>query len=486
MNSTNKENEARGESPAAMRSPWRTQLSELFSLQADKADDLTIDESLRAGVVMRGTNLWLLIFAIFVASIGLNVNSTAVIIGAMLISPLMGPIMGVGYGIGIYDFALVRNALANLAVAVFISLCTSVLYFLLSPLTQAQSELLARTTPTIWDVLIALVGGLAGIVAVTRKEKSNVLPGVAIATALMPPLCTAGFGLANGNWAFFGGAFYLFTINCVFIALASALVVHGFHVKEKVFIDAKVAARVKTSVMLVTILTVVPSIFLAYRLVQDEVFKVRANQFVERNIASKRSYVTQVSIDPGSRLIEVTVIGDYLDTQRLAAIEGQLTSAGLPETKLEVRQQDDRQKVDVVSLKTSLLSDLYTKSQQVIEKKDQEILQLQKQVNAQQMTEEQMKSLPAELNALFPQITQIWLSHGIGWQQSTGAQPENVLLINLATTQGITPAERAKLDAWLAARLKGLRLKLVIASVPIATSEPASAPKVQANKKRIP
>ena len=297
--------------PAALGSSWRSRLSELFSLQGDKADDQVIDESLRAGVVMRGTNLWLLIFAIFVASIGLNVNSTAVIIGAMLISPLMGPIMGVGYGIGIFDFALVRTALANLAIAVFISLCTSVLYFLISPLTQAQSELLARTTPTIWDVLIALFGGMAGIVAATRKEKSNVLPGVAIATALMPPLCTAGFGLANGNWAFFGGAFYLFTINSVFIALASALVVHGYHVKEKVFIDAKVAARVKSLVMLVTILTVVPSVYLAYQLVQEEVFKVRAQQFIEQQIASKRSYVTQVNVDPSLRLIEVTVIGEY-------------------------------------------------------------------------------------------------------------------------------------------------------------------------------
>ena len=149
---------------------------------------------------MRGATPWILIFAIFVASVGLNVNSTAVIIGAMLISPLMGPIMGAGLGVAVYDFELVKRSLTNLGVATLISILVSALYFSLTPLQQTQSELLARTSPTIWDVLIALFGGLAGIVGITRKEKSNVIPGVAIATALMPPVCTAGFGIATGQW----------------------------------------------------------------------------------------------------------------------------------------------------------------------------------------------------------------------------------------------------------------------------------------------
>lgn len=152
---------------------------------------------LRGDVEMRGTNLWVLMFAIFIASIGLNVNSTAVIIGAMLISPLMGPITGIGYGAGILDLRLVREGLKNLGIATLIGLLTSAAYFSIRPLRSAQSELLARTSPTIWDVLIASFGGLAGIVAATRKHKSNVIPGVAIATALMPPLCTAGFARRN-------------------------------------------------------------------------------------------------------------------------------------------------------------------------------------------------------------------------------------------------------------------------------------------------
>ena len=185
-------------------------LADRFSLHEDSAHDEEIIESISRNVDFKGSNLWALIFAIFIASIGLNVNSTAVIIGAMLVSPLMGPIMGLGLGIGINDIELIRKALKNLLIAVIISVGVSAFYFFLTPLHTAQSELLSRTTPSIWDVFIALFGGLAGIVGGTRKEKNNVIPGVAIATALMPPLCTAGFGLAMGNWYYFLGAFYLF------------------------------------------------------------------------------------------------------------------------------------------------------------------------------------------------------------------------------------------------------------------------------------
>ena len=183
----------------------------------DRESEQVTVEAIREGIEFKGSTIWILIFAIFIASLGLNTNSTAVIIGAMLISPLMGPIMGIGLGLGINDFELIKKSFRNLAVATIFSVLTSTLYFLISPLNEARSELLARTSPTIYDVLIALFGGLAGIVAMATKQKGNVIPGVAIATALMPPLCTAGFGLANGNMHYFFGAFYLFFINSVFI-----------------------------------------------------------------------------------------------------------------------------------------------------------------------------------------------------------------------------------------------------------------------------
>jgi uncharacterized hydrophobic protein (TIGR00271 family) len=189
-----------------LMSAFRTGLIERFSLAADMGTYEEIDQQIKSSIELKGANAVTLILAIFIASVGLNVNSSAVIIGAMLVSPLMGPISGVGYGVAVYDFFLIRKSLLNLAVATGVSLITSTVYFSITPLTGEQSELLARTSPSVWDVVIAILGGLAGAIGSTRKEKSNVVPGVAIATALMPPLCTAGFGIASGNFEFFGGA----------------------------------------------------------------------------------------------------------------------------------------------------------------------------------------------------------------------------------------------------------------------------------------
>lgn len=262
-------------------------LAHRFSLFADKAEDGKIERRIRDGVELSGATPWILIFAIFVASIGLNVNSTAVIIGAMLISPLMGPIMGVGLGIAVYDFDLVKRALFNLGIATLISLVVSALYFSVSPLQEAQSELLARTTPNVWDVLIAFFGGLAGIVGVTRKDKSNVIPGVAIATALMPPVCTAGFGIATRQWSFVGGALYLYTINCVFIGLATAIGLRVLKLKRHRFANSAVERRVKLSLLVIALGTAVPSAYLAIDLVNDEVFKSNARKFVAQEFTMK-------------------------------------------------------------------------------------------------------------------------------------------------------------------------------------------------------
>ena len=194
-----------------------------FNLLHDKEDEQEVIEQVRGSIVFRGTNLWILIFAILIASLGLNVNSTAVIIGAMLVSPLMGPIIGMGLAVGISDFELLKQSLKNYGVATLISVVTATVYFFISPLSEAQSELLARTSPSLYDVLIAFCGGAAGVLALTCKSKGQVIPGVAIATALMPPLCTAGYGLATAQWSYFFGAFYLFFINTVFIATATFL-----------------------------------------------------------------------------------------------------------------------------------------------------------------------------------------------------------------------------------------------------------------------
>ncbi|MER2539681.1 MAG: TIGR00341 family protein [Azonexus sp.] len=309
-------------------------MRERFNLRDDKADDAEIESRIRESIELRGATPWILVFAIFVASVGLNVNSAAVIIGAMLISPLMGPIMGTGLGAAVFDFDLVKRSLINLGVATLISVIVSALYFWLSPLQQAQSELLARTTPTLWDVLIALFGGLAGVVGITRKEKSNVIPGVAIATALMPPACTVGFGIATGQWRFAGGAMYLYTINCVFIALATVVGIRAMGLKKHGFATAAIAKKTKSILLFLALVTALPSTYLAIQLVRDEVFRSNAQEFIRREFVFQSAQVVDSKIDPARRTIDVSLVGDPIGKDMLANIEAKLAGANLGGTKI--------------------------------------------------------------------------------------------------------------------------------------------------------
>ena len=255
-------------------------LKEYLDLRKDKDNELATVDSIRKGVEFKGANLWILIFAIFMASLGLNVNSTAVIIGAMLISPLMGPIMGVGLSVGLNDFELMKRSLKSFLITTLFSVTTATVFFLVSPVAEGQSELLARTSPTIYDVFIALMGGLAGVVALSTKEKGNVIPGVAIATALMPPLCTAGYGLATGNLIYFLGAFYLYFINSVFISLATFIGVRVMHFQRKEFVDKNREKKVRKYIVLIAVLTMCPAVYLTVGIIQDTFFESAANRFV--------------------------------------------------------------------------------------------------------------------------------------------------------------------------------------------------------------
>ena len=279
-------------------SAWLGEMREFlrgrFSLDEDKAQRDEVVASISKGVVFRGVNLWVLIFATMIASLGLNVNSAAVIIGAMLISPIMGPIMGIGLSLGINDFELLKKSLRNYALMFVVAIVTSTAYFLVSPLSSNSSELLARTVPTTYDVLIALFGGLAGIVAQTRQDRtSTVIPGVAIATALIPPLCTAGFGLATGQIRFFFGAFYLFFINSVFIALATYAMVRFLKYEKKAFIDKVRERNVKRLMMVITLVTFIPSVVIGFHMVRVSLFEAAADK-----------YVSQVFNFPHTRVIE--------------------------------------------------------------------------------------------------------------------------------------------------------------------------------------
>jgi len=290
--------------------------------------------SIERNVVFRGTNLLILVFAILIASVGLNVNSAAVIIGAMLISPLMGPIVGVGAGLGVLDLQLVRRSLKNLGFAVAASVFTSTFYFLLTPLDEAHSEILARTSPTIWDVLIALSGGFAGIIAAASKDRGNVVPGVAIATALMPPLCTAGYGLAHANWAFFAGAFYLFLINSVFIALATLATVRWLKYPARQHADPATARRIRTYVTTAVLITVVPSVYLAWRLVVQNTFSRRAQQFIAVEAQIPQNYLLDHQVDAQERRIQLTYMGAGLDSSVQALLQERLRVHDLEDAEL--------------------------------------------------------------------------------------------------------------------------------------------------------
>ena len=235
---------------------------EMFSIRKDVATREQIRESLISGGRVTGTNMCLLVLAILIASIGLNVNSTAVIIGAMLISPLMGTIHAFAYGTATSDSALSVRSVLGFAMQVLISLCASTLYFTISPLSDATSELLARTQPTIWDVLIAICGGVAGIIGVTRKEKSNVIPGVAIATALMPPLCTCGYSIANGNWLMLSGAAYLFLINAYFIFLSASVILVILRIPKTQELSSAAWQSMRRRMIIAAVIIVLPSIAL--------------------------------------------------------------------------------------------------------------------------------------------------------------------------------------------------------------------------------
>ena len=309
-----------------------------FRIADEKENFETVTDNIEKGIKFRGTNLWILIFAIFIASLGLNVNSTAVIIGAMLVSPLMGPIMGVGYGMAVNDLSLLKKSLYSYFFAAGVGLATSTIFFLISPINEAHSEILARTSPNIYDVLIALFGGLAGILATTSKLKGNVIPGVAIATALMPPLCTAGYGLATLQWPFFFGALYLYLINTVFIALATILTIRFLKFRYKISPKEDQEKKAKRIVWAIVIITFLPSVYFGYDMVQQNKFEQDANKFVEYEAIFPNDYLLNKVIDAKHNAITLTYGGQIIEEAEIENLRSKLPRYNLEDTKLTIQQ----------------------------------------------------------------------------------------------------------------------------------------------------
>ncbi|WP_258103219.1 TIGR00341 family protein [Marinoscillum sp. MHG1-6] len=446
---------------------FRQFMNERFNLHEDKERESTTINEIKKGVEFKGANLWILIFAIFIASIGLNVDSTAVIIGAMLISPLMGPIIGVGLGAGINDFELIKKAFKNLSVAVLASVLTSALYFWITPLHEAQNELLARTEPTLWDVLIAFFGGLAGIVAGSRKEKSNAIPGVAIATALMPPLCTAGYGLANGNWYFFIGAFYLFFINSVLISVATFLIVRALKYPKKKFESPAAERKVKSYILAFVLITIIPSVYLAYGVVRRTLFEQNARHFVSTEVAFEETYVInqEYAIQENKGIINLTLYGKPLTDEEIKELEGRMKNYKLGEAELVIRQgyEEDRSEETKeefermsASLKLDILNDLYSQSEEQIKSKDDQIAVLEEELFKLRSKRYPITDISKELSIQYPTLKTI----SIG--DMTNQNQDTVCYAVLSFTR--TPYRRdiAKIEEWLTVRTKADSLVVVL------------------------
>ncbi|GAB5538114.1 MAG: TIGR00341 family protein [Salibacteraceae bacterium] len=447
-------------------------LKDRLNLSDDQATPKETSDYIRKGVEFNGPNVWILIFAIFIASVGLNMNSTAVVIGAMLISPLMGPIMGIGLGAGVNDFELIKRSAKNLGFMVLISVATSTLYFFLSPISDAQSELLARTQPTIWDVIIALFGGLAGIVAGSRREKSNAIPGVAIATALMPPLCTAGYGLATAQWTYFFGAFYLFAINSVFISVSTLVVVRFLKYPQKEFLDPIRATKVKRWIALFVIVTTLPSLYIAYNLVRDTVFEREAGVFVSENFLFDNAQVISktVNLDGDVKKIEVALIGEPIMPQVIENIRAKMKlNERLADAELVVRQGAmkeqglDKETVELMnqSMKSGIIEDLYKRNEEVLQSKEQRIETLEKELIKLRSRDIPVGDISNELYAFDDNVKEFTLMNNAVFTADS-MRLDTVMFAYVKFKKRNSDRDKERISNWLQVRTKCDSLRLVV------------------------
>ena len=436
-------------------------LKEYLDLHRSKEDEQVTVEYIRNGVEFKGTNLWILIFATVIASLGLNVNSTAVIIGAMLISPLMGPTMGIGLSIGLNDFELMKRSLKSYAVTTLFSVVTATLYFLFTPLDEVQSELRARTSPSIYDVFIALMGGLAGIVALATKEKGNVIPGVAIATALMPPLCTAGFGLATGNLLYFLGAFYLYFINSVFISLATYIGVRLMRFERKQFVDKERERIVKRYIVWITIATMCPAVYLTYNIVRETFYQTSANRFITQELQFPDSQILSRDISYEKREIRVVLVGKEIPENQIVEARNRLDKYSLNNTKLVVFQGlGNNNAVDISNIKSMVMEDFYHNSERQLSEQRVELDSIKRALDAFSGSQVDLR-MGKEMKVLFPMVKTLSVSKSLQMLIDS-ARMDTVTFAIVGCTHAPSAPEKRKMNDWLKARTGADKVHLIV------------------------
>ena len=439
---------------------WQV-IKSYFNVLPDKDSEKDVVKQITDGINFQGSNLWILIFAIFIASLGLNVNSTAVIIGAMLISPLMGPIIGMGLAIGIADLTLFRQSIKNYLVSTFISVITAMTYFTISPITDAQSELLARTSPTLYDVLIALFGGAAGFLALATRGKNNVLPGVAIATALMPPLCTAGYGLAVQNTSYFFGAFYLYFINTVFIAFTTCLGVRFLHFHRKQFINREKMRRVNLYIVSIIIITIIPASYMTWNIIKQSVFENNIENFVTKELNYSGTNILSHQYDLKTKNLHVVAVGNPISTDSIAKAQKTMANYQLDGYALKVIQGSNSDSL--------LLLQHKNKGQLMVGEKNtaewQELAYnndvLKKELTSYTRYPVLANDMREELKVVCPSAKSIMLSKASESFVDSASIKSHIVAI-IKTNKTLAKDNRKQLYDWLKVKVKSDSLELII------------------------
>ena len=421
----------------------------------------TADSSIRKNIAFKGPNVIILACAIVIASVGLNVNSIPVIIGAMLISPVMGPILGLGLGLGTEDRHLLRDSLKNFAIMVVVSILASSLFFLLSPLTlENQSELLARTNPTIYDVLIALFGGFAGILETSRKEKGTVISGVAIATALMPPLCTVGYGISEVNLTYIGGALFLFLINASFIALATFLAVKLFKFPAVQLSDENHQRITKNWYFVILIVIIVPSIITAVNVVRENNFKIHATHIVQKNknLGGSFIYDHKATYNRREQTIEIFVAGDVLSDEMKERIYRDAEQFGITRNQIVIHEDATRGRENISE--SEIIKGIYEHTDQQIKALNDSIIKLNARLDAYKNLEIPSHSIAKELFAQHPEITNISLTRGSA-VDADSLYVKECIMVFITSDVNIDAKMRQRIESWLKVRLDNENVTVV-------------------------
>ena len=412
-------------------------------------DTEAAERSIRNNIEFKGPNAWILAVAVIIASVGLNVNSIPVVIGAMLISPLMGPIFGLGLGLGVSDIQLMKSSGKNLLVMVSISLAVAFLYFVITPLSLSNpTELLARTSPTFYDVLIALFGGFAGILEQCRKEKGTVFSGVAIATALMPPLCTAGYGLACGEMSYFLGALYLFVINCTFIMMATYVGVKYFRFRPTEFQDETIGKRTKRLTTALIIIFIIPSIWSAVLLIQQNNFDVNATSFAEHRSTYGKSILYDYKIDhKDNTTLTLFFTGETLSERDKDELYSVAAEYDIAKEQIQIRDYAMEDKSDMNAFK-----DIYEKKESIISAKEQEIVMLKNELDKIRSNELEYDRISKEIFSIKSSVSDVTITRGQSFNRDSTAG-NSIIYVTVTSADSIATGELDELEEWLKVRL---------------------------------